>query len=230
MFCIQCGVELADSESVCPLCGLRVYHPDVEPKPSFPTFPAVPPAKKQINAKGIRSFITLLCLLVCGILLLCNGIIHHTVSWSLYAIGGIGLAYLLVMLPGWFSHPNPVVFLLIDFAGILSYLLLVDRMTGGRWFLSFVFPCFGGLALMITATVALCRYVRRGYLFIFSGTFIAIGCFMLLIEFMGHVTFGGNGFVWSLYPLIVFCAIGLMLLIIALWPGLREALRKKLFI
>ena len=29
MYCIKCGVELADSERVCPLCGTRVFHPDL---------------------------------------------------------------------------------------------------------------------------------------------------------------------------------------------------------
>ena len=29
MYCIKCGVELADSEKVCPLCGTRVFHPDL---------------------------------------------------------------------------------------------------------------------------------------------------------------------------------------------------------
>lgn len=29
MYCIHCGVELSDSETVCPLCGTRVFHPDL---------------------------------------------------------------------------------------------------------------------------------------------------------------------------------------------------------
>ena len=39
MYCIKCGVELADSEKVCPLCGTRVYHPDIEIKTTEPPFP-----------------------------------------------------------------------------------------------------------------------------------------------------------------------------------------------
>ena len=27
MYCVKCGVELADSQRVCPLCGTRVFHP-----------------------------------------------------------------------------------------------------------------------------------------------------------------------------------------------------------
>ena len=26
MYCVKCGVELADSQRVCPLCGTRVFH------------------------------------------------------------------------------------------------------------------------------------------------------------------------------------------------------------
>ena len=29
MYCIKCGVELADSEKRCPLCGTPVFHPDL---------------------------------------------------------------------------------------------------------------------------------------------------------------------------------------------------------
>ena len=29
MYCIKCGVELADSEKVCPLCATRVFHPEM---------------------------------------------------------------------------------------------------------------------------------------------------------------------------------------------------------
>ena len=32
MFCVKCGVALADSEKACPLCGTRVFHPDL-PQP-----------------------------------------------------------------------------------------------------------------------------------------------------------------------------------------------------
>ena len=30
MYCIKCGVKLAQGEKRCPLCNLRVYHPDIE--------------------------------------------------------------------------------------------------------------------------------------------------------------------------------------------------------
>ena len=32
MYCIKCGVKLADTEKKCPLCGTVVYHPEFPPQ------------------------------------------------------------------------------------------------------------------------------------------------------------------------------------------------------
>ena len=39
MYCVKCGVELADSEKKCPLCGTPVFHPDIPRNLSEPPFP-----------------------------------------------------------------------------------------------------------------------------------------------------------------------------------------------
>lgn len=39
MYCVQCGVELQKGAKVCPLCGLRVYHPDLQETPEAPPLP-----------------------------------------------------------------------------------------------------------------------------------------------------------------------------------------------
>ena len=38
MYCVKCGVELADSQRVCPLCGTRVFHPDIPRTPADPPY------------------------------------------------------------------------------------------------------------------------------------------------------------------------------------------------
>jgi hypothetical protein len=230
MYCVQCGVKLADSEKRCPLCGLDVYHPQLQLPSGKPTYPPVPPAGKSLNVKGALSMITFLCLLVCGALLFCNLKINHEFSWSAYAMGGIGFLYVVTVLPWWFQKPNPVVFVPLSFATAMGLLVLINGMTQGDWFLSFAFPCFGGIALLITAVVALCRYLKRGRFLVFGGAFIALGCFMMLIEFFGHLTFGGNGFSWCFYPLGCCCAVGIFLLVAGCSTTLRDWLKRKLFL
>ena len=49
MYCVQCGVKLADSEVRCPLCGTRVFHPDILREAGESLYPAqkYPEARKR---------------------------------------------------------------------------------------------------------------------------------------------------------------------------------------
>ena len=39
MYCVQCGVELQKGAERCPLCGLRVFHPELREEPEAPPYP-----------------------------------------------------------------------------------------------------------------------------------------------------------------------------------------------
>ena len=151
-------------------------------------------------------------------------------TWSAYVVGALLLLYVIACLPAWFKKPNPVIFSSVDFVACGCFLLMVDLVNHGGWFLPFAFPVTG-VAMLITVTViALCHYVRKGYLYIFGGAFIALGGFSVLIELMLDVTFGIGMFNWSIYPLVVGFIVGMWLIIVAICKPIRESLRKKFFI
>ena len=232
MYCVRCGVELADSEKRCPLCGTPVFHPDLprpEGEPPFPTDRQFRP--EEVNRSGSLFLVTALCLLPVVIVLLCDWHINGRTVWSGYAALAIVLLYILVFLPMWFRSPNPIVFVPVDFAAICLYLLYVNCKTGGHWFLSFALPVTAAVGLLVTAQVTLLRCVRRGHLYIIGGSFLLMGGLMVLIEFLLNVTFRlHRGFLWSLYPLACFTIIGVMLLIVAVCRPLRESLERKFFV
>ncbi|MGN0634555.1 MAG: DUF6320 domain-containing protein [Oscillospiraceae bacterium] len=232
MYCIKCGVELADSEEKCPLCFTRVYHPDIERKLAPPLFPETAESRKQtVSRLGALFIITSIFALGVLLPLICNLSINKEITWSGYVIGAVMLTYIIVVLPIWFKRPNPVVFVPCDFAACALYLLYIDLFTQGGWFLSFALPVTAGIALITTAVVALCRYVRRGYLYIFGGATILTGFYSLLIEALLNVTFLKSGrIVWSVYPLICCFVIGMGLIVIAICPSLRRTLEKKFFV
>ena len=69
MYCIKCGVELADSEKVCPLCGTRVFHPDLPQSEGEAPFPPDPRGKtEEFNRAGWLFILTLLALHESGVL------------------------------------------------------------------------------------------------------------------------------------------------------------------
>ena len=232
MYCVKCGVELADSESRCPLCGTAVFHPELERPEASPPFPPDTGAvQEEVSRSGMLFVITVLFALSAVICLLCDWRIHSALVWSGYATGAIALAYILILLPMWFRRPNPVIFIPVDFVAIALYLLYVNCAAGGHWFLSFAFPVTGAAGLLVSAVVALVKYVRRGHLFIFGGALILFGGLMMLVEFLLKVTFHRpKMFFWSLYPLTTGVVLGMMLIVIGICRPLRESLHKKFFL
>ena len=232
MYCVNCGVELADSEKVCPLCGTRVFHPDLPRREAEPPYPTDAPARQEeISRWGVLFVVTGLALLPVVITILCDWRINGGIVWSGYVAGAIALLYVVAALPLWFRRPNPVIFVPVDFAAAILYLLYINFATGGHWFLSFAFPVTGAIGLLVTAMVALLRYLPGGQLFVVGGALICAGGIAVLIEFLINFTFRlHETFFWSLYPLVAGVLLGLTLLVIGLCKPLRQSLHRKFFL
>ena len=231
MYCVNCGVKLADTEKQCPLCGVKVYHPEIVREAVTPLYPQRQFPSQQVSSGGVKVILTALFLLSAIITLLCDLQISGGVGWSDYVVGALALCYVVAVLPCWFRRPNPVIFVPCDFAAVGLYLLYIDLVTPGSWFLSFAFPVTGGICVIVTAVVTLLRYVRGGRLYVFGGALIALGVFMPVVEFLLCVTFEGIRFaVWSFYPLAALVILGGMLIFLAICQRARETMERKFFV
>lgn len=231
MYCINCGVKLADTEKQCPLCGVRVFHPDMEQPEGESLYPQGKYPVKKSRSWWPQIILSAMFLLPILITLLCDLQMNGEVTWAGFVIGALLVGYAAMVLPTWFRKPNPVIFVPCGFAAVGLYLLYIDLATGGNWFLSFAFPVTGGVGLIVTAVVTLLRYVRRGKLYIFGGAAVALGAFMLLVEFLVNLTFDIPRFLgWSLYPLVTLVLLGGMLIFLAICRPARETMERKLFI
>lgn len=231
MYCVNCGVKLADTEQVCPLCGVTAYHPDIVRNKEDSLYPRHRYPVQQPESKAAQVVVTTLFLLPILITLLCDLQINGAVSWSGFVAGALLVAYVILVLPFWFQNPNPVIFVPCSFAAVGLYLLYINWALDGDWFLSFAFPVTGTVGLIVTAVVTLLRYLRKGTLYIIGGAAIALGAFMPLMEFLINVTFGYTRFVaWSLYPLIALVLLGGMLIFLAINRPARETMERKFFL
>ena len=230
MYCVKCGVKLADTEKVCPLCETAVYFPEERPA-ADPLFPEGKAPKGRANTFFIMLSITIFCLLSMLTVLLTDLRSGGGITWSAFAMGAVFMVYVCFILPFWFKKPNPVIFTPCGFASVAVYLMLISAVTEGGWFLSFALPVVSGVTLIVTAVVTLTRYIRRGRLYIYGGAALSLGAFMPLMELLLNITLHRPvSFIWSLYPLSALALLGATMLIIAICRPLRESLSKRLFI
>jgi hypothetical protein len=232
MYCVKCGVQLADTEKKCPLCDTVVYHPDIKQEEAQELYPAEKMPKKQSGRAFVCGAVIILFMIPLIVTFLSDVQYDGELEWFGYVAGALVIAYLTFALPMWFKDPNPVIFIPCDFGAVLLYLLYVDIVTKGGWFLSFAFPVTGSLCLITTALIALTRYIRRGRLYIYGGWLMIMGVWTVLVEFFLRLTFEVEHvhIVWSQYPLIVFFLLGMMLIVIAIVKPIKESLRRIFFV
>lgn len=229
MYCIKCGVRLADTEKQCPLCNTVVYHPEFAQSPDRPLYPADKLPKSHTGSKPLNVAVMILFLIPLLVCFFADLSLDGALDWFGYVAGALVIAYTAFALPLWFARPNPVIFVPCSFAAVALYLLYIQLATGGSWFLPFALPVVGGLCLIASAVVTLLHYLRRGRLYIFGGALIALGGFMLLIEFLMNLTFGTEFIGWAIYPLVVLALLGGLLIYFAIDSSAREMVERKLF-
>lgn len=229
MYCIKCGVELADTEKKCPLCETIVCHPDFAQTAQRPLYPGNKLPKSNSGSKALNGAVIILFFVPVLVCFFADLSLDGKLAWFGYVAGGLAVTYVAFALPLWFRKPNPVVFVPCDFAAAGLYLLYINWATKGSWFLSFAFPVVCGMCLITCAVVTLLYYIRRGKLYILGGAFMALGAFVLLIEFLMDITFGLRFIGWSIYPLVVLALFGGLLIYFAINSSAREMIERKLF-
>lgn len=231
MYCVKCGVRLTDGTERCPLCTTPVWVPEnAEIQKASDGYSSVYPKKKENERIPAAIFLTIALAAVSIVCLVFCLRTYGSVRWSGYVMTGIAALYISAVLPMWFRHPNPVIFVPISFLAVGAFLLYVCLYNHADWFLSFAFPVVMLLGILTTAAVSLFRYVKGGKLFIIGGLLVALGAGSMLIEYFQHITFGTKMFSWSLYAVTTFSSVGLFLLLAAIIQSLREWLERRSFL
>ncbi len=231
MYCVKCGVKLADSETRCPLCQTKVYHPEIPHGHGESLYPKQKYPSAHGSSHWGQVLLTALFALSALIVLMCDMQFNYRITWSGYVIGALLTGYVVIALPTWFKKPNPVIFVPCDFAAAALYLLYINLSVNGRWFLSFALPVTAGIGLIVVTVTTLLWYVRRGVLFILGGAGIALGAFMLLMEYLMSLTFESVRFIgWSLYPLAALVLLGGVLIFLGICRPARESMERRFFL
>lgn len=227
MYCVKCGVRLQEGTAKCPLCGTPVWNPDQVPAEKI--FPEEMPGEHEESSTPIAVAATVLGILSSLVILIICMTKYGELRWGGFVLTSIALAYVLFALPAWFRHPPVEVFLPVNFAAVILFLLYLNQKTGGHWFLSFAFPVTAGCGLLSTALVCMLKYVRQGRLIIIGGYLMLMGGFTILTEYLESITFQSRMFQWSLYTASVLTIGGIFLILCGIIPAMHHHVKKKFF-
>ena len=228
---MKCGVKLSDTEKICPLCGTKVYHPDITREEKNHIYPKRKYPSTEEKTLGLPIFFTAFFVIPLLTVLLCDLRFTGAITWSGIVSGALALLYVVFILPLWFRNPNPVIFVPSSFVAVGLYLFYINWVVEGDWFLSFALPILGCFMIIVVTTVTLMKYVPRGGLYIFGGAFMATGGMMLLMEFLLDLTFEKVRFIgWSFYPMVSLALIGGLLIFLGICRPAREAMERKFFV
>ena len=164
-YCVNCGVELAPSEPVCPLCHTEVQNPrqPFDRKAPQP-FPARLDLFRPQSDRGfIAAILTLVLLLPAAICLACDVAYTSSAGWSMLVIGAVAMLWVFIV-PALFIRRHPILFgLILDTAALLGYLFVVERFAArGLWFQHLALPIVVMVAGLFAVDYGLISKVVRG--------------------------------------------------------------------
>ena len=232
-YCVNCGVELAESEKHCPLCGVEVINPKSpwdesldRPYPvHFESF------VKRIDRHYFASLAGLVLLIPILITIIVDLLSGNGITWSSYVVGAAALLYIFVALPFFFKHYHVVLFLAVNCVGVLLYLFFVERMNGGSWFMGIGMPitivasvCIVILALLFTTKKHAGLFNKTAFVLLASSVFVFCTELILSSNKTGNIALN-----WSYYIFVPCAILSVMLFILERRKNFKERIRRRLF-
>lgn len=229
-YCVNCGVRLEKTMTLCPLCHTPVYHPEDPPDThSLPPFPADAGEVEMASRKQSYVFLATLFLstsLACALL---NALVFRASLWSVYVIGSSLLAGIF-LLPLLTDYKHAVSNILLDGAGTALFLFVIYKMHPyHNWFLLIALPVVIMLtlsALSILMVIKRCR-IRILRVPLVLCTDLAIFCVVLelLIRIFMKRPLGIS---WSAIVLTTSIVLVIMLYMLLRMRNLRKAIARRL--
>ncbi len=230
-YCVNCGVELDESITACPLCNTKVYHPD---KPNSMNAAAPFAADKgQTEPVKAKEFTILMTIIFITTALVCVFLNIFTIQigrWSAY-VAGICAAFWVFFIPLFFPQKtNIYTNVALDGLSVALFLALVSRLhPGNHWYLDIALPIIflGTLLLEIIFLFAIC--LKSSMLIKTVISVAAVAVFCMVTEMVIDLHFNDYFYLrWS--AIVATCAlvIDIILMTIYLRTGLRAEIRRRM--
>ncbi len=232
-YCVHCGVEMAPSEQTCPLCFTEVHDlscPWVPPQ-KMPYPDKVQDLMRHINRKYARRLSLALLLIPMLVVLAVNLIATGGITWSLYVVGALVCLYCWVLVPLFYRFRRPYAYIVVAFLALALYLLLIAGLTGGRgWYLGIALPMVIAIAVLVQMLLLAVRRLEWQPLERAAAVCALVTLFLVATDVTIDLYLGALNINWSIYAGLPLLALGAVFLVLEKKKGLKDAIKKRLFV
>lgn len=202
-YCVECGVKLADSEKVCPLCNTEVINPNRKGEGDQRPYPKrVEHQMTGINRVSAAQLGSVFLICPVGASLLIDFLTARwSVSWSLYVAGAGMLLFIMLLLPMMFKQSRPYLSLVLDTISVGAYLMIIAWVGGDMtWCWLFGLPIVTLTGFAAAAILAFCRAKKMKLSSKVGGCSIVLSFYILLLELSIDRAIAGKLFFWTYSP------------------------------
>ena len=231
-YCVNCGVELSEGEKKCPLCGTVVLNPNQPPNDMVQT--AYPKNVDHIGIYKERKMTMLLLSVILAlpvsICLVCNYIIHHQFTWSIYVLGAAVVIWVLIVPPFLIRHGILFWCLCLDLTVLGGFLYIINRMEMPQkdWFRPLAFPILTVVAAFSLVIAMVLRYAHLAKLYNAAISLLCIGGLLSAVEIITDAYLKEPiVFDWSPLVMIPCALLALIYIIIERKKHWKNSLRKR---
>lgn len=181
--CPTCKVEIGDAET-CPLCQTNMVEPRDEKHGRQWLFDKASKAKDETRAKRLVALetISVSFFIAAFSVLLIDTLTDLRLSWSLYPVSSIVMAWILVGLP-LINPAKPQRYIPVQAIAVMLFLLVLDLIDGGiSWSLRLAIPAAFGAFLMIGLAVFMTIKTRRRGINVVAYFLVSIAGFCLILD------------------------------------------------
>lgn len=235
-YCVNCGVELHESEPKCPLCGTVVLNPnaafDGSAKPVFPRQKIEDDMlsdNRRITA-WIMSIVMAIPVTIC--LITDFGISGLPLTWSVIVSIVMALVWCLSVPPVMLRHSGFASFIVIDTAALLVFLYLLSRIIPSEkaWFMPLGLPIVLSVCALVSVNLAVIRISNLRSLYVTSVVFVTVGAFVVALEVITDIYIDSAvSLYWSLIVMAPCALLALLFVFIEHKRRLKDELKRRLY-
>ena len=232
-YCVNCGVELDKTCSVCPLCNTPVINPnesvDTTSLKPFSENKGVSDPVRRTDVTIFATVVLAATAIVCAVL---NIFSFKDSSWSFYVIGICFILWVL-LIPMFFPNKlNKLLCISLDSLSILIYVGIISYLhPGNGWFIKIALPLIIIVNAMVVLFVYILKHPKHSILSMAALFTAEVSILTAVIELLiDNYTGNPLHLTWGAITLVCGIVIDTALITILRQSRLREEIRRRMHI